>query len=284
MGGRNGRVVLCVGRGRPFAEPRRGGGSGGGVGDRGRGPRAPPGWGLPLRRRGAGRHGPRRRGLSCPRADGVALGCLTAEGDVDEALCAELMGRAGSMPVTFHRAFDHVREPLAALETLIRLGVRRVLSSGQAASAAEGRRAARGPRASGRGAHRGRRGRRGTGGERGRDPARDGRPGVALLRHGPGVRAGCATATRSRGWRLPGPVGHTTTGIPTSPRCGPLPRRWRKAEPAGGGAGDSGLEALRHEVRGHAPRELRARVLGVGRRLVDVDPFGEGLARVSRKA
>jgi copper homeostasis protein len=39
------------------------------------------------------------------------------------------------MAVTFHRAFDLVREPARELETLIRLGIERVLTSGQAPSA-----------------------------------------------------------------------------------------------------------------------------------------------------
>jgi copper homeostasis protein len=41
--------------------------------------------------------------------------------------------------VTFHRAFDFAREPEEALACLVRLGVARVLTSGQEASALEGR-------------------------------------------------------------------------------------------------------------------------------------------------
>ena len=42
------------------------------------------------------------------------------------------------MSVTFHKAFDATREPIKALETLIALGVERVLTSGQAPTAREG--------------------------------------------------------------------------------------------------------------------------------------------------
>ncbi len=72
-------------------------------------------------------------------AAGVALGCLTPDGDVDAAATARLVARARPLPVTFHRAFDLVRAPERALETLVGLGLARVLSSGQAATAFEGR-------------------------------------------------------------------------------------------------------------------------------------------------
>jgi len=72
-------------------------------------------------------------------AQGVALGCLTAEGEIDEARCARLLDRARGLHPAFHRAFDSVRAPEQALETLVRLGFARVLSSGQETSALEGR-------------------------------------------------------------------------------------------------------------------------------------------------
>jgi copper homeostasis protein len=45
---------------------------------------------------------------------------------------------AGGLPVTFHRAFDLAPDPAAALETLVALGVRRVLTAGGAPTAAAG--------------------------------------------------------------------------------------------------------------------------------------------------
>lgn len=71
-------------------------------------------------------------------ADGVAFGCLTAEGDVDISLMRELMEAAESMSVTFHRAFDVCKNPYQALEDIISLGCNRILTSGQQATAEEG--------------------------------------------------------------------------------------------------------------------------------------------------
>ncbi len=42
------------------------------------------------------------------------------------------------MSVTYHRAFDMTRHPFAALETLVELGVDRILTSGQEESAVAG--------------------------------------------------------------------------------------------------------------------------------------------------
>jgi copper homeostasis protein len=71
-------------------------------------------------------------------ADGVVIGLLTAEGEVDAARTQELISLARPLTVTFHRAFDMTRNPLRALETLIGLGVDRVLTSGQDATVLEG--------------------------------------------------------------------------------------------------------------------------------------------------
>ena len=51
---------------------------------------------------------------------------------------AELLEAARPLPVTFHRAFDALPDQAQALETLMRLGVDRVLTSGGAPTAPEG--------------------------------------------------------------------------------------------------------------------------------------------------
>jgi len=71
-------------------------------------------------------------------ADGVVIGALTPEGDIDVARCQKLVEAAQGMQVTFHRAFDQCREPLLALEQIIAMGCTRLLTSGQAATAEAG--------------------------------------------------------------------------------------------------------------------------------------------------
>jgi copper homeostasis protein len=72
------------------------------------------------------------------RADGVVIGLLTANGMIDVERTRELIAHAKPLSVTFHRAFDMTPDPIEALETLVGLGVDRVLTSGQEASVLEG--------------------------------------------------------------------------------------------------------------------------------------------------
>ncbi|MFK4440084.1 copper homeostasis protein [Caballeronia udeis] len=71
--------------------------------------------------------------------DGVVIGLLTADGDIDVPRTRRLVELAAPMPVTFHRAFDVARDPFKALEDIIDAGCNRLLTSGQEANALEGR-------------------------------------------------------------------------------------------------------------------------------------------------
>ncbi|XP_036592272.1 copper homeostasis protein cutC homolog isoform X3 [Trichosurus vulpecula] len=71
-------------------------------------------------------------------ADGLVFGALTEDGRVDSELCMALLSTCRPLPVTFHRAFDMVQDPVVALETLLTLGFERVLTSGCDSSALEG--------------------------------------------------------------------------------------------------------------------------------------------------
>ena len=99
-------------------------------------------------------------------ADGIVVGALTPEGDVDLPLIERLVslvesfnlaaelqqsdlchaandshffpGPSRRVSMTFHRAFDRCRRPFEALEQIIVLGCDRILTSGQAATAEAG--------------------------------------------------------------------------------------------------------------------------------------------------
>jgi copper homeostasis protein len=82
-----------------------------------------------------------RRDIDDARAHGadmLVLGLLDRRGRVDLPRTRELLDRAGSTSVTFHRAFDEIQDQMAALETLIEARVARVLTGGGPASAFEG--------------------------------------------------------------------------------------------------------------------------------------------------
>ena len=99
-------------------------------------------------------------------ADGIVIGALTPDGDVDLPLMERLVslvesfnlasellrsdlchaandshffpGPGHRVSLTFHRAFDRCRRPFEALEQIISLGCDRILTSGQAPTAEAG--------------------------------------------------------------------------------------------------------------------------------------------------
>ncbi len=79
------------------------------------------------------------RALRERRVAGVVLGLLTPDGQIDVDATRKLVELARPLQATFHRAFDQARDPSAALEQLIELGIDRVLTSGGAPTAWEGR-------------------------------------------------------------------------------------------------------------------------------------------------
>lgn len=64
-------------------------------------------------------------------ADGLVFGFLLPDGTIDEKRTKEMVEIASGAPCVFHRAIDVVPDWKHALETLIRLGITRVLTSGQ---------------------------------------------------------------------------------------------------------------------------------------------------------
>ncbi|HSQ28512.1 MAG TPA: copper homeostasis protein CutC [Gemmatimonadaceae bacterium] len=71
-------------------------------------------------------------------ADGIVLGLLDERSRIDVTAMRDVLGDAGDLPVTFHRAFDEIADQLSALDTLVELGIDRVLTSGGAPTALAG--------------------------------------------------------------------------------------------------------------------------------------------------
>ena len=69
---------------------------------------------------------------------GVVFGVLNQENCVDTQAMERLIDTARPLEVTFHRAFDVVASPFAALDALVLLRVDRLLTSGQAITAESG--------------------------------------------------------------------------------------------------------------------------------------------------
>jgi len=77
-------------------------------------------------------------------AHGVVVGVLREDGRIDLPAMRRLIECAKPLPVTFHRAFDRIKDKFSAVESLVEIGASRILTSGGAPSAWEGREMIRG--------------------------------------------------------------------------------------------------------------------------------------------
>ena len=71
-------------------------------------------------------------------ADGVVVGALTPEGNLDERALKKFIEAAGKAKVVLHRAFDMCKEPFAALEKAKEMGFDTILTSGQKGNCVDG--------------------------------------------------------------------------------------------------------------------------------------------------
>ena len=69
---------------------------------------------------------------------GIVSGVLNDDNSIDVKRTKELVELSKPLEFTFHRAFDVVINPLKEIENLIRMGVDRILTSGQKNKAIEG--------------------------------------------------------------------------------------------------------------------------------------------------
>lgn len=70
--------------------------------------------------------------------DGIVTGFLLANGKIDLKRVEEVVELASPLEVVFHRAFDHGKDPEKDIGSLIDLGVKRILTSGQREDALKG--------------------------------------------------------------------------------------------------------------------------------------------------
>ncbi|MUG67484.1 copper homeostasis protein CutC [Paenibacillus campinasensis] len=64
-------------------------------------------------------------------AAGIVLGALTEDGMIDERALEQMLAASGSLQVTFHRAFDELKDQMSGLEVLKQYApVTRILTSG----------------------------------------------------------------------------------------------------------------------------------------------------------
>lgn len=70
--------------------------------------------------------------------EGIAIGMLRSDLELDIDRLQELVEMDHGLKTTFHRAFDWVPDPLAALNVIATMGMDTLLTSGQRKTAAEG--------------------------------------------------------------------------------------------------------------------------------------------------
>lgn len=71
-------------------------------------------------------------------ASGIAVGCLTADNEIDQARLGEIRELAGNRELVFHLAFDQVPDWKAAVDVLANHRINRLMTRGRASTAVDG--------------------------------------------------------------------------------------------------------------------------------------------------
>lgn len=72
------------------------------------------------------------------RVPGVVFGVLKDDKTVNYEVLKELVKLSKPMEITFHKAIDEVENPIEEIEKFIKLGIKRILTSGKRETALEG--------------------------------------------------------------------------------------------------------------------------------------------------
>lgn len=72
-------------------------------------------------------------------AKGLVIGALNEEGSIDIEFMTSFMSEFGALEITFHKAFDDIKNSFEALDILSELKVKRILTSGCKPTALEGK-------------------------------------------------------------------------------------------------------------------------------------------------
>jgi copper homeostasis protein len=70
--------------------------------------------------------------------DGLVVGCITGDGQVDQVRCWQLRSKFPYVHLTFHRAFDLIQDAAQGLAELMAVEFNALLTSGRKASALDG--------------------------------------------------------------------------------------------------------------------------------------------------
>lgn len=64
------------------------------------------------------------------KVDGIVIGALTKDNQLDEKVIKRLISKAEGLSITYHMAFNQIKDKKSAIDKLVELGVHRILTKG----------------------------------------------------------------------------------------------------------------------------------------------------------